>query len=54
MRWRALSEGRVFIKQNLEEGQLTVTEILNLIESDAQIVDKVLRSGEGLRDTCQY
>lgn len=54
MRWRALSEGRVFVQQNLEEGQLTVSEILDLMESDAHITDKVLRYGEGLRGTCQY
>ncbi|CAB4412465.1 unnamed protein product [Rhizophagus irregularis] len=54
MRWRALSEGRVFVRQNLEEGQLTVSEILDLMESDAHITDKVLRYGEGLRGTCQY
>lgn len=54
MRWRALSEGHVFVKQNLEEGQLTVAEILELIENDTHIVDRILRYGEGLRGTRQY
>jgi len=54
MRWRALSEGRVFVKQNLEKGQLTVSELLDLMKDDAHIVDKILRYGEGLRGTRQY
>ena len=54
MRWRALAEGHVFVQQNLEEGQLTVAEILDLMENDNHIVDKVLHYGEGLRGTRQY
>lgn len=54
MRQRALSEGRVFVKQNLEEGQLTMAEILELMENDTHIVDRIMRYGDGLRGTCQY
>ena len=54
MRWRALAEGHVFVRQNLEEGQLTIVEILDLMQNDNHIADKVLQYGEGLRDTRQY
>ncbi|PKY35117.1 hypothetical protein RhiirB3_455506, partial [Rhizophagus irregularis] len=37
-----------------QEGQLTMSEILDLMESDAHITDKVLRYGEGLCGTYQY
>src|SRR6266540_4837292 len=54
MRWRALAEDRVFVRQNLEEGQLTVAEILDLMQNDNHIADKVLQYGEGLRGIRQY
>src|SRR2546421_4217384 len=38
----------------LEEGQLTAGEILDLMQNNNHIADKVLRYGEGLRSTRQY
>ncbi|RGB22488.1 hypothetical protein C1646_776014 [Rhizophagus diaphanus] len=53
---RAINEilNRMHNDREKTEGQLTVSEILDLMESDAHITDKVLQYGEGLHDTCQY
>ncbi|EXX58668.1 uncharacterized protein LOC105316640 [Rhizophagus irregularis DAOM 181602=DAOM 197198] len=49
MRWRALQEGKVYVKQNLTDGQITVTDIQERISSgDNHIADKIMRYGEGL------
>jgi hypothetical protein len=55
MRWRALQEGKVYVKQNLTDGQITVTDIQERISSgDNHIADKIMRYGEGLRGTRQF
>ncbi|PKB95056.1 hypothetical protein RhiirA5_437452 [Rhizophagus irregularis] len=54
MRWRALSEGCIFVRQNLEEGQLIAAEILDLVETNNNIIDRMLHYGDGLRGTRQY
>ncbi|RGB30961.1 hypothetical protein C1646_764669 [Rhizophagus diaphanus] len=53
---RAINEilNRMHNDHERAEGQLTVSEILDLMESDAHITDKVLRYGEELHGTCQY
>ncbi|CAG8615853.1 14656_t:CDS:2, partial [Cetraspora pellucida] len=40
----ALSERHVFIKQNLEERQLTIEEVIDLIQNDTHMADQVVRS----------
>jgi ATP-dependent DNA helicase PIF1 len=54
MRWRALSEGRLFVRQNLEEERLTIAEVLDLMKNDNNMVNRVIRYGEGLHGTRQY
>ena len=54
MRWRALTEGQVFVRQNPEEGQLTVAEIRARMQADHHFADKVVRYGEGLRGSRQF
>ncbi len=50
MRWRALQEGKVYIKQNLNDNQLTVKDIQEMIANgDKHIADRIMRFGEGLR-----
>ncbi|CAG8783927.1 15260_t:CDS:2, partial [Racocetra fulgida] len=38
----ALAEGRIYVKQNLEEGQLTVAKIQELLQSDTHMADRVV------------
>ncbi len=50
MRWRALQEGKVYVKQNLNDDQLTVKDIQEMIANgDKHIADRIMRFGEGLR-----
>ncbi|PKY47626.1 hypothetical protein RhiirA4_544091 [Rhizophagus irregularis] len=52
MRRRASSEGRVFVRQNLEKGQLIVDD--TGFNAKRYSHSKVLRYDEGLRGTIQY
>ncbi|CAG8720808.1 17501_t:CDS:1 [Cetraspora pellucida] len=54
MRWRALQEGRVYVKQSLNENQLTVEEVQEMIESNNYLADQVIRFGESLCETRQF
>jgi hypothetical protein len=55
MRWRALQEGKVYVKQNLTDGQITVTDIQERISSgDNHIANKIMRYGKELRGTQQF
>ncbi len=52
MRWRTLQEGAVFVKQNIKDNQIDVTDIQEMISSgDKQLADRIMRYGEGLRDS---
>ena len=52
MRWRALQEGKVYVKQNLNDDQLTVKDIQEMIaNSDKHIADRIMRFGKGLRES---
>jgi hypothetical protein len=43
MRWRALQEGKVYVKQNLSEGQITVTDIQERInQGDSHIANRIM------------
>ena len=55
MRWRALQEGRVYVKQNLNDEQLDVADIQEMIaDGDKQLADRIMRYDEGLRRTRQF
>src|SRR5581483_395220 len=55
MRWRALQGGKIYVKQNLDEGIIDVTDIQEMIANgDKNLADKIMRYGEGLRGTRQF
>ena len=55
MRWRALQEGKVYVKQSLADAQTTVTDIQERInQGDSHIADRIMRFGEGLRGSRQF
>ncbi|CAB4407286.1 unnamed protein product [Rhizophagus irregularis] len=55
MRWRALQEGQIYVKQNLKEEQINVLDIQEMIANgDKNIADRIMRYGEGLRGTRQF
>ncbi|CAG8702723.1 14889_t:CDS:2 [Cetraspora pellucida] len=51
---RALQEGRVYVKQSLNENKLTVKEVQEIIESNNHLADQVIRFGESLYGTRQF
>jgi hypothetical protein len=55
MRWRALQEGVVFVKQNINDSQIDVTDIQEMISNrDKQLADRIMKYGEGLRGSVQF
>ena len=55
MRWRALQEGKVYVRQNLTDTQITVTDIQEKItQGDNHIANRIMRFGEGLRGSRQF
>jgi hypothetical protein len=55
MRWGALQEGQIYVRQNLSEEQLNVSNIQEMIANgDNKIADRIMRYGEGLRGTRQF
>lgn len=55
MRWRALQTGRVYVRQNPEDGQLTVEDLQNLLDGRGEnFANRVLRYVSSLRGTRQY
>jgi hypothetical protein len=55
MRWQALQEGKVYVKQNLTDAQITVTDIQERItQGDNYMANRIMRFGEGLRGSCQF
>lgn len=44
MRWRALQEGRVYVKQSLNGKQITVEEVQEMAENDSHMADKLARA----------
>src|SRR5688572_5226936 len=55
MRWRALQEGKVYVKQNLTDDQITVSDIQErIIQGDNRMADRIMRFGEGLRGFRQF
>ena len=55
MRWRALQEGRVYVKQNLTDEQITIADIQErIVQGDNHMADRIMRYGEGLRGSRQF
>jgi len=55
MRWRALQEGQIYVKQNLNDDELTVSDIQEKIAAgDKYMSGRIIRFGEGLRGSRQY
>src|SRR6266536_6141340 len=55
MRWSALQEGQVYVKQNLRDEQIDVTDIQEMIANgDNKMADRIMRYGEGLRGSRQF
>ena len=55
MRWRALQEGHIYVKQNLKDGTIDVTDIQEMISNgDKNLADQIMRYGVGLRRTRQF
>ena len=54
MHWRALQEGKVYVKQRLDGKQLTVEDVQEMVENNNYIVNRVMHFGEGLRGTRQF
>ena len=55
MRWRALQEGQIYVKQNLDDDELTVSDIQEKIAAgDKHMADRIMQFGEGLRGSRQF
>ena len=55
MRWQALQEEKVYVKQNLNDAQITVTDIQErIVQGDSHIADRIMRFEEGLRESQQF
>src|SRR5579864_9124415 len=55
MRWRALQGGQIYVKQNLNDDELTVTDIQEKIAAgDKHMADRIMQFGEGLRGSRQF
>ena len=55
MRWRALQEGKVYVKQKLSDEYLTITNIQERIDNENNhFADRIMRFGEGLRGSRQF
>ena len=54
MRWRALQEGKIYVKQNLNDECITITDIKEKIEGDNHFADRIMRFRVGLRGSCQF
>src|SRR5277367_2195207 len=55
MRWRALQEAQIYVKQNLSDEQIDVADIQERIASgDKNLANRIMRYGEGLRGSRQF
>ncbi len=50
MRWRALQEGKIYVKQNLNNSKITVNDIQERIATgDKHMADRIMQYGERIR-----
>lgn len=55
MRWRALQTGRVYVRQNPEEGHLSIDDLRDMVGREGETFsNRVLRYAASLRGTRQY
>ncbi|GBB96994.1 hypothetical protein RclHR1_28930001 [Rhizophagus clarus] len=55
MHWRALQEGRVYIKQNFTDAQITVADIQErIIQDDTHMANRIMHFSKGLCRSCQF
>ena len=55
MRWRALQTGRIYVKQNVNDAQLSVQELKDMIGTEGtSLANRVLHFATSLRGTRQY
>ena len=55
MRWRALQEGHIYVKQNLKDGTIDVTDIQEMIfNGDKNLADRIMRYEIRLHRTRQF
>ena len=55
MRWRALQEGNIYVRQHARDAQLTVEELRDMVGSEGEAFsNRVLRYAGSLRDTSSY
>ena len=48
MRWRALQEGKVYVKQSLNAQQCTIEDLQKMLENDNHVADRIIRFDKGL------
>lgn len=54
MQWRALQEGRVYVKQTLNGRQLTIEEVQEMVDENNHLADQVIQFGKSLHGTRQF
>ena len=55
MRWRALIEGKVYVKQKLIDPELRISDIQERIEAgDKHMADRIMKYGENIRGFRQF
>jgi len=55
MRHRALQTGRIYVRQNPHDGQLSVDDLRNMVEQDSNnLSNRILHFGSSLRGTRQF
>ena len=54
MRWRALQEGKVYVKQSLNAQQYTIEDLQKMLENNSYVADRIIWFGEDLRESRQF
>jgi len=55
MRWRALQEGKIYVKQNLNDSKITVNNIQERIATgDKHMADQIMQYSKGIRGSRQF
>lgn len=55
MRWQAIQSGRVYVRQNLEDGQLTAEDLQHMVgDEEEHFLQHVLHFAASLQGTRQY
>ncbi len=55
MKWRALQEGQIYIKQNLSDEQIDITDIQKIIvNKNNKMINRIMKYREKLYETHQF